>query len=106
MVADVFFGEVKMLKEACHDFRVVFGDISRFSDVCLEIVESKFLYVGSVAWGDVRLPDFAFFGFIECGVWKVEFPVTFSDSSEGLVLVEEEGALEFLLGAMEDFRDV
>ena len=106
MVADVFFGEVELLKEVCHDFWMVFGDIGCFSDVGLEIVEGELFDVGAVGWGDVSLPNFAFFGFIECGVWKVEFPIAFSDRSEGLVLVEEEGTLKFLLGAVEDFGNI
>ena len=93
MVADVFFGEVELLKEACHDFWVVFGDVSRFSDICLEVVEGELFDVGAVGWGDVSLPDFAFFGFIECGVGEVEFPVAFSYRSQGLMLVEKEWAL-------------
>ena len=48
VVADVFFGEVELLKEACHDFWVVFGDVSRFSDVCLEVVEGELFDVGAV----------------------------------------------------------
>ena len=106
MVADVFFGEVELLKEACHDVWVVFGDIGRFSDICLEVVEGEFFDVGAVGWGDVSFPDFAFFGFIESGVGEVEFPVAFSDRSESLVLVEEEGAIEFLLSAVEDFGNI
>ena len=54
----------------------------------------------------MSLPDFAFFGFIESGVGEVEFPVAFSDRSESLVLVEEEGAIEFLLSAVEDFGNI
>ena len=81
VVADVFFGEVELLEEACYDFWMFFGDIGRFSDVFLEVVEGEFLDVGAVGWGDVGLPEFAFFGFIECGVGEVEFPVAFSDRS-------------------------
>ena len=81
VVADVFFGEIELLEEARHDFWVVFGYIGRFSDICLEVVEGEFFDVGTVVWVDVGLPDFAFFGFIECGVGEVEFPVAFSDGS-------------------------
>lgn len=106
MVTDISFSEVELLEKSSYDFGVLFGDVGGFSDVGLEVVEGEFFEVRAVVRGDVGLPEFSFLSFVECGVREVEFPVAFSDGSQGLVLIEKEGAFEFGLSAVEDFGDV
>ena len=101
MVADVLFGEVELLQETLDDFWVIAGYVRRFADVVLEVVEREFFDVGAIILRNVRLPGLSLIRPVEFGVRKVEFPVSLPHGSQSLVLVVEEGSIEFGFGPVE-----